>query len=92
MDRIWHFMRDGAKEFFVKRMPKEFGSEFNMPASMFRDHLIIFENLWSHGQDYMKGQPSSWMRRGFKIWWMLFALGALQWVCKQALSSWHMSR
>ena len=39
-----HFMRDGAKEFFVKRMPKEFESEFNMPASMFRDHLLFFGN------------------------------------------------
>ena len=37
-------MRDGAKEFFVKRMPKEFESEFNMPASMFRDHLLFFGN------------------------------------------------
>lgn len=44
MDRILHFMRDGAKEFFVKRMPKEFESEFNMPASMFRDHLLFFGN------------------------------------------------
>jgi len=60
VDRILHFMRDGAKEFFVKRMPKEFESEFNLPASMLRDHLIIFENLWSHGQDDMKGQPPYW--------------------------------
>ena len=51
-------MRDGAKELFVKRMPKEFESEFNMPASMFRDHLLFLETLWSHGQDDMKGQPS----------------------------------
>jgi hypothetical protein len=40
--RILHFICDGAKEFlFVKRMPKQFESEFNMLASMFHDHLLL---------------------------------------------------
>ena len=59
--RILHFICficDGAKEFlFVKRMPKQFESEFNMLASMFHDHLLL-ENQWSHCERYMKGQPS----------------------------------
>ena len=56
--RILHFICDGAKEFlFVKRMPKQFESEFNMLANMFHDHLLL-ENQWSHCERYMKGQPS----------------------------------
>ena len=51
----WH-----KKVVLVKRMLKQFESEFNMPASMFCGHLHFFEKLWSHGHHYLKGQPPHW--------------------------------